>query len=161
MSVIRKVTSAYAPDAPFIVALVRVFRDAREAHLRFTLDLHSADEDRHFLSERVLPNHDVWLAEIDHVPAGFIACSEGWIRHLYIDPPHQRQGLGARLLACAQRDRLQLELWTFACNSPAIAFYRRHGFHIAEQTDGADNEAKMPDLRLKWINEPSAAASPV
>jgi hypothetical protein len=43
-----------------------------------------------------------------------------------------------------------LQLWTFASIVGAQRFYERHGFVIAETTDGSGNEENQPDLRLVW-----------
>jgi len=41
-------------------------------------------------------------------------------------------------------------LWTFVSNVRAQRFYERHGFTVAERTDGSGNEEKAPDLRYVW-----------
>ena len=35
-------------------------------------------------------------------------------------------------------------------NIGAQRFYQRHGFVVAETTDGSQNEEKEPDIRLVW-----------
>jgi len=44
----------------------------------------------------------------------------------------------------------RLELWVFQRNERARAFYRRHGFVLVEETDGAGNEERTPDARYAW-----------
>jgi putative acetyltransferase len=44
----------------------------------------------------------------------------------------------------------ELQLWTFARNEAARAFYAKRGFREIGQTDG-DNEEKEPDVLLRWM----------
>lgn len=80
--------------------------------------------------------------------AGFAAHGPGdadddWQLHkLYVDPDHQRTGLGsaligAVLLAAAHSGASRLSLRVNRANAPAIATYQRHGFAIVA-TDCAD-----------------------
>jgi ribosomal protein S18 acetylase RimI-like enzyme len=52
---------------------------------------------------------------------------------IYVDPDHWRQGAGSALMGAAL-ERLgelpyeEVVLWTFKENTPAIAFYERHGW---------------------------------
>jgi GNAT superfamily N-acetyltransferase len=147
---IRKLTTPQGPQSQLIEDLVRVFCAAREERLRFLMDLHDAQEDRHYLSSVVLPANQFWVAEIDGGIAGFIAFADGWVNHLYVDPRLQRQGIGARLLEIAKESTTVLQLWVFEVNAPAIDFYRNRGFRIIMRTDGAANEAKMPDFLMEW-----------
>ena len=80
----------------------------------------------------------------------FLALDGDEIDHLYVDPAHQRRGLGTALLADAKAQREHLELWVFQRNRNAIAFYEAHGFAIVASTDGADNEEREPDHRMAW-----------
>jgi hypothetical protein len=40
--------------------------------------------------------------------------------------------------------------WTFVSNEGAQRFYRRHGFHEVERTDGTRNEEGAPDILFAW-----------
>ncbi|WP_327002107.1 GNAT family N-acetyltransferase [Dactylosporangium sp. NBC_01737] len=46
-----------------------------------------------------------------------------------------------------------LQLWTFASNTAAQRFYLRHGFVVAETTDGSLNEERAPDIRFVWTRQ--------
>ena len=74
----------------------------------------------------------VYLAEEDRGRAlGFISVwrLERFIHHLYVDPDHQRQGIGAQLLR-------SLDSWLprpyrlkcLVANAPARRFYQKHGW---------------------------------
>ena len=139
------------PAEPWLIEnLVRVFVEASRTRLQFLIDLHDADDDRAFFAKVVLPRNEVCLAESDGAVAGFIAFAPGWVNHLYVAPPFQRRGVGAKLLDLAKRHNDSLQLWVFETNEPAIRFYERHGFRVLERTDGAGNEAKQPDVRMRW-----------
>jgi GNAT superfamily N-acetyltransferase len=150
MTAISRVTGSHPTDGELVRALAGVFRDARRANLQFLIDLHGEDEDRRFLSTVVLPDDEVYIAEVDGAVAGFIAFAGGWVHHLYVTPRFQRRGLGRQLLALAKSSIRSLQLWAFEANAPAIAFYQREGFHIVQRTDGVANEARMPDVRMEW-----------
>jgi len=99
----------------------------------------------------LLPAADTWVAVAAGSVVGFMALRDGWIEQLYIRQPWTRRGIGARLLALAQeRQPDGLELWTFQVNAGARRFYERHGFAVAEMTDGAGNEERQPDVRYAW-----------
>lgn len=61
----------------------------------------------------------------------------GWINYLAVDPEHQRQGLGRKMMAEAER-RLhaagcpKINLQVRATNEAVIAFYRRLGYGVDE-----------------------------
>src|SRR5687767_9385647 len=150
MFTVHQLTDAHSADSEVVAELVRVWREAREDHLRFLSDLHDADEDRVYLSGKALPENQVWVAEANGCIVGFIAFGDGWVNHLYVAPAFQGRGIGTELLAVAMRCNGSLQLWVFEVNVPAIGFYERRGFRAVERTDGAANEAKRPDVRMEW-----------
>jgi GNAT superfamily N-acetyltransferase len=59
----------------------------------------------------------------------FIAASGAHVDQLFVDPDHQRAGLGSILLNAMLERRLRpVTLWVFAGNRPARAFYEKFGF---------------------------------
>lgn len=95
---------------------------------------------------------EVWLAEdADGALIGFLHLADDWLDDLYVHPAHQRDGVGSALLGLARALRpAGFELWVFAANTPARAFYARHGLLELETTDGSANEERAPDVRLAW-----------
>jgi GNAT superfamily N-acetyltransferase len=98
----------------------------------------------------------VWVADLDGVVVGYMILgsqhdADGDPRkldHLFLDPAWIGRGLGERFLALAEeRSPSGLQLWTFQMNESARRFYERHGFVVAETTDGAANEERLPDVR--------------
>jgi putative acetyltransferase len=147
---IYRLTEPLAPDSEIIADLVRIWREARKERLQFLSDLHSADEDCAYLCRAVLPENEVWVAEVDERIAAFIAFGHEWVQQLYVAPVFQGRGVGTELLKIAMGCNSTLKLWVFEANLPAIQFYERRGFRVVERTDGAGNEAKRPDLRMQW-----------
>jgi N-acetylglutamate synthase-like GNAT family acetyltransferase len=90
-----------------------------------------------------------WGCEIDGELAGVMGIQPvrdvDLIRHAYVRPAHQRQGVGASLIEhlCGGSSRQKL-VGTWADATWAIGFYRRHGFVLV---DGA-RTAQL--LRSYW-----------
>jgi len=137
---------ALAADAPAIAAL---FRRSRSV-LSFLPELHTADEDLWFVRTVLIGQQQVTLAEREGQLLGFMAEHDGWITQLYLDPEVRRGGVGSALLADAKARNPELTLWCFAQNAAARAFYEAQGFVVVEETDGAGNEARLPDVRYWW-----------
>jgi ribosomal protein S18 acetylase RimI-like enzyme len=102
-------------------------------------------------------HEDVWLAEEDGLPVGFLAIrrsrTEGWeiLEKLYVEPEAQSRGIGTVLLDQAKALRPDgLHLWVFQKNTGAIRFYERHGFRLVKLTDGAENTEREPDALYAW-----------
>ena len=143
------ITPATPEDAP---ALARILGDwVRETG--WMPVLHSREEDLDFLSHLIATRtvHVLRLPEV----SGFLARDGGMIEALYLAPQARGKGYGRALLDRAKAAEPKLTLWTFAANHAARAFYAREGFRVAEETDGAGNEARLPDLRLIWTAKES------
>lgn len=146
-----KLRSATSADAEALAALFTASRNL----LTFLPPLRTPEEDRGCIAGVVLATMQVTVAVDDNGNLlGFIAEEPGWIEHLYIAPESRRMGIGTALLDAAKSHQAQLDLWCFAENVPARAFYERHGFVAVEATDGAGNEAKRPDVKYRWIKSP-------
>jgi putative acetyltransferase len=142
---IRKSATADAP------AIAVISRDARKRALPYLPDLHTPDQDLAFFRDVVLNECGVWVSVLGNgTVVGFCALREGWIEHLYIAPAHQGRGLGSRLLRHAMLGQSSLRLWTFQRNALARRFYEKHGFLAVNETDGARNEEKEPDVLYAW-----------
>ena len=69
----------------------------------------------------------------DGVVKGFLHYGGDEVRRLYVEPVLQGQGIGAALLEYAIRELHVSRLWALEKNERAIAFYRRHGFHVTNE----------------------------
>ena len=137
---------ANVADADDIAALFAVSRRL----LTFLPDLHSVEEDQAHIRDKVLADYRVTVAERDGRIVGFMAELDGWIEHFYMDAEQLRSGIGSVLMADAKSRNSAIELWCFADNFRGRAFYEKHGFVAAKFTDGAANEAKVPDILYRW-----------
>lgn len=111
--------------------------------------LHTAAEDIGFAG-KMIDRGWVRVAENQTGIVGFIARDGAEVNALYVNTPAQRSGIGAAFLDEAKAEMPNLELWTFQSNTPALAFYAAQGFHEVRRTDGAENDEKLPDVRLAW-----------
>lgn len=120
------------------------------ATYRFAL-AHSDPEVRAWVREVLLPSTETWVAVDEDEVIGFISLGEHAIEQLYVAPERTGNGVGSRLVQRAKDLRPRgLELWTFQVNRGARRFYERHGFVVAEETDGSGNEERQPDVRYVW-----------
>jgi ribosomal protein S18 acetylase RimI-like enzyme len=121
------------------------------AGMSYLPDLYTDAETRTFIRDVLLPNNEVWVAEKGGRVVGFAGLGEDVLRHLWVEPEAQNRGVGTALLALAKERRPQgLWLSVFQKNTGARRFYERHGFTLAELTDGRDNEEHEPDARYEW-----------
>jgi GNAT superfamily N-acetyltransferase len=128
-------------------------RSRRAAVGAIPATVHSDAEAREWISTVVIPEREVWLMEdADSKPLAVLVLDGGWVDQLYVEPTCVGMGLGSRLIELAKSRRpTGLQLWTFVTNTGAQRFYRRHGFVMAETTDGSRNEEQAPDIRFVWI----------
>lgn len=115
--------------------------------------IHTRSQDTTFCRGMIL-RFDVTVARTPFRTHGFLAQSGEKIHALYLAPKARRKGVGSALIEAAKAQSDRLELWCFQANASARAFYARHGFQEIEMTDGADNDEKIPDVRLEWSRDP-------
>ena len=116
--------------------------------------LHTRAEDLSFAADMIDRG---WVRVVEDAGrvVGFSACDGSTVQALYVDMDQRARGYGGMLLADLQATRPALLLWTFQANTPALAFYARHGFVEIERGDGAGNDEGLPDIRLKWERDRS------
>ena len=131
-------------------ALAQLRRHTVTTSLPFVPHLHTPQEDVWWFGEHLFAANEVWLAEAAGAPVGYIAFRPGFVEHLFVHPDLQGTGLGPQLLAKAKAASAELSLWTFQQNRRARAFYEKHGFDVVIETDGADNDEKLPDVLYRW-----------
>jgi len=116
---------------------------------------HADDDVREYTRDVLVPTHETWVMVLEPLSqealVGFMVLGDGWIEQLYLEPDYIGRGLGVDLVDLAKEQCPDgLQLWTFAVNAPARRFYGRQGFVEVEETDGAGNEERAPDVRLVW-----------
>ena len=137
-------------DAPAVAEVLIASR--RAAAGAIPPGVHPDDEVRGWVAAVVIPEREVWLTEDGAGRAlAVLVLEDDWIDQLYVAPAFTGRGLGSQLVELAKTRRpAGLQLWTFATNTGAQRFYLRHGFVVAERTDGSGNEEKAPDIRFVW-----------
>jgi GNAT superfamily N-acetyltransferase len=135
-------------DAVAVSALYLRARKAAKATIPTTV--HTDDEVRRWIAERVVAHAELWVAEGDGgALVGLLVLDEDWLEQLYVATLTGR-GIGSELIGVAKRARPEgLRLWTFESNLGAQRFYERHGFRPVERTAG-DNEEGAPDILYVW-----------
>jgi GNAT superfamily N-acetyltransferase len=117
--------------------------------------VHSDDEVRDGFATHLMEACEPWLAVAAagraSAPLGLLVLDADWVDQLHVDPEWTGRGIGARLIALAQRERPDgLQLWTVQANRGARRFYEHHGFVAVELTGGSGNEERAPDVRYVW-----------
>lgn len=151
------VRRAVVADSP---AVTEVLCESRRQYLPYAPMAHTEDEVHEWLSEVLLPDGEVYVAESGHQAVAMLAISTkekvGWIDHLYVRPHWTGQGIGVMLLNVAHaRLKPPFRLYTFQANSGARRFYERHGYQAVSFTDGHDNEEQCPDVLYEWLGAAS------
>jgi GNAT superfamily N-acetyltransferase len=132
-----------------VVAVADLFRRSFGT-LTFLPTLHTPAEDRRFF-ERVFLEREVWVWEEDGRILGFAALDGNELSHFYVEPDENGRGIGSALMERVKERRPDgVELWVFQQNENARRFYEARGFRLEYETDGADNEERMPDARYAW-----------
>ncbi len=139
---------ARADDA---IAIAQAHVDARRVAMPWLPVIHSFEDTVNFFGDFVIPNQNVWVAEVDAEVVGFLAIEGAFVEHLYIAPAHQGVGIGDALLRKAKELRPEgLKLWTFERNLRARRFYEHRGFVATQFSDGSRNEERTPDVLYVW-----------
>ena len=79
-------------------------RSKQEAYLPWLAieATYSFEDNLDYFRDTVCANHRVWLAERDGTVVGLMAQAGDFIDQLFVDPDHQRAGVGTALLAWAR-----------------------------------------------------------
>ena len=132
------------------IAAVAAVQIASRGRAAMPPGLHPEHEVLAWLTAR-LQDSEIWVAEADGAVVGYARMTAMWLDDLYIAPPYAGQGVGSALLDLVKAQRPDgFCLWVFEMNTPARAFYQRHGLVELERTDGDANEEKTPDIRMAW-----------
>ena len=111
---------------------------------------HTFEEDQAYFRSVILVNNDIWIVEMDGQPTAFMAIAGDFIDQLYVDPDHQRLGLGKKLLDHAKSlSPEQLRLYTLQINTNGRAFYEKNGFRVVNLGFSPAPESE-PDVEYHW-----------
>jgi GNAT superfamily N-acetyltransferase len=132
--------------------LAATFTASFETLLTFLPNLHTPEEHRHFITEIVPADHDMWVAEEEGRVVGLAAVGKDTLGHLYVHPDYHGRGIGSALLDKTKELRPEgFTLWTFPQNVQACGFYERRGLRAIRRGDGSGNEEGVPDVQYEWL----------
>lgn len=126
--------------------------DAANAQLDWLPRLYSCAEEIMLIGEMIDAGW-VRAACLDEMLAGFLARKDTEVHALCLRPDLQGQGIARSLMYDAQQSVENLGLWSYQANDRATCFYEKAGFIEITRTDGAANDAGLPDIRYEWHRE--------
>lgn len=145
---IRRATPA---DAPALLALWRAAVEATH-HFLTPADIDAIEtEVRGYLAS----DAELWTAERDGRPVGFMGLDGDEIASLFVDPAVHRGGIGRALMAHAQA-RGATWLGVNEQNPGAIAFYERMGFAPTGRSDTDGAGRPFPIVTMRRVGVPTA-----
>ena len=115
----------------------------------FDPSLHTLDETCVFYRE-AFAKGPIWGAFDGDRLVGHIALEPGWVEHLFVEPDRQREGIGRALLDIGMREQDDLQLYTYAANTPARRLYDAAGFVVEEHGFDPEHDDRVPNVRYRW-----------
>ena len=135
---------AVPADAPALLALWRAAVEATH-HFLTPGDVDAIEaEVRGYLAS----DAELWAAERDGRPAGFMGLDGDEIVSLFVDPSVHRGRVGRALMTHAQA-RGATWLGVNEQNPGAVAFYERLGFTVTERSDLDSEGRPFPILTMR------------
>jgi GNAT superfamily N-acetyltransferase len=132
--------------------VTRLWRRAREVAIpELTARLgYSFDMDCNFFRRHIIPACELWVADQNGRPVGFLGLHNDFVNYVYVDPDFHRQGIGTAFLSLARRGSPgHLWLYTHQANKMARTFYEKNGF-IAERFGISPPPESEPDVEYHW-----------
>ena len=140
-------------------AIARIFCESRAEAMPWLPVLHPPDDVRGFYARR-LADDELYVCERDGEVLGWALLAGDELDGFYVAPEAQRQGVGAELFRHVQELRPErFGFWVFRDNERARRFYESHGARFVYETDGANNEERVPDARYEWRPSPAGGAA--
>jgi len=155
------VRNAREDDVPELIAIgVRAWGQAvvGVADLQVRSE-HARNAFQQFLTEKWLR---VSVVEAEGVLAGWASreALDDEISDLWVDPPQQKRGLGAALLAAMEEEIVKAgfeaaRLQTHARNTAAVGFFQKHGYSVnwlsIDYSERLDRDVESVGLRRQLV----------
>lgn len=125
-------------------------RASRVAHPFLSEDF--LQTERAQIAEHWLPLAETTVFELNKKVVGFVALVGNEVGGLFVDPDHQRQGIGRALMDTARHARPYLELNVFEANPIGRSFYAACGFE--EVGRAIEKASGQPEIRLRLGKKP-------
>jgi ribosomal protein S18 acetylase RimI-like enzyme len=141
MTCLIELRPALPHEADMLLAIQREAAVGAFAHI-YPPDLYPFPDDavREVWAEAISnPEVEVYVAEVDGVPAGAVSVGSGFLSTLYVLPAYQGSGVGSALhdLAVERLRALgfqEARLWTLERNDAGRRFYERRGWMLTDET---------------------------
>jgi putative acetyltransferase len=104
--------------------------------------------ERREIAERWLPESATAVCEINGQVVGFVSMIGNEVGGIFVDPEHQRRGIGRSLLDHVGEFRGFLELGVFEANLAGRRFYEAYGFRLVGREIG--EATGHVELRLRF-----------
>ena len=127
------------------------YRSSRIAHSFLPEEFFETE--RRQIAEHWLPIAETTICETGGRVVGFLSLIGDEVGALFVDPDHQRRGIGRVLMDDARDSRRVLELTVFEANSPGRRFYAAYGFEFVDRR--VDEATGQPMLRLRLGRDPA------
>lgn len=128
--------------------VIEIWRDAVDATHRFLTPEHRREIDA--LVEEWLPTAELWLAEDDGRPVGFLVMDCEMIDALFVDPAVHGRGFGTKLLDHALSLAPEAIVDASEQASNALPFYEARGFVRIGRSKTDSHGRPYPLIHLKY-----------
>ncbi len=105
------------------------------------------ETERSDIADRWLPVAETTVYEVDGHIVGFLSMIGNEVGGIFVDPDHQRRGIGRALLDRVRQSHPYLELTVFEANADGRRFYNAYGFEVTGRH--FNEEIGQPELRLR------------
>jgi putative acetyltransferase len=105
------------------------------------------ETERRDIADRWLPVAETTVYEVDGRVVAFLSMVGNEVGGLFVDPDHQRRGIGRALLDTVRQSHPYLELSVFEANNDGRRFYNAYGFEVTGRRINA--QTGEPELRLR------------
>ena len=128
-------------------AVMSIWRDTSAVAHPF-LSSEFMSEAENLIRDTLLDMAEIWVAEKDGIPIGFIALIGHEVGGLFLRPEHHGHGIGQALMDRAVQRKGRLELDVFRENTRARQFYTRYG--LTEGAERLDDASGQYVLRMTY-----------
>ncbi|MBF9051662.1 GNAT family N-acetyltransferase [Roseobacter sp. HKCCD9010] len=128
-------------------AVMSIWRDTSAVAHPF-LSSEFMSEAENLIRDTLLDMAEIWVAEQDGTPVGFVALIGHEVGGLFLRPEHHGHGIGQALMDRAVQRKGGLELDVFRENTKARQFYTRYG--LTEGAERFDDASGQYVLRMTY-----------
>lgn len=106
------------------------------------------ETERRDIADRWLPVAETTVYAVDGKVVGFVSMVGNEVGGLFVDPDHQKRGIGRALMDTVRQSHPYLELSVFEANADGRRFYDIYGFELTGRR--INEQTGEPELRLRF-----------